>query len=68
MLFLRAVHPYERAEMTSVFATFRDTSQIGPPGIFSLLLMTFALPAVFVAGGLGMLVMAWYARYVPRQY
>ena len=35
MLFLRAVHPYERPEMTSVFATFRDTSQIGPPAVCS---------------------------------
>ena len=51
MLFLRAVHPHERAEMTGVFATFRDTAQIGPPGAFSLLLEAFALPAVFV--GLG---------------
>ena len=68
MLFLRAVHPHERAEMTSVFATFRDTSQIGPPGAFSLLLEAFALPAVFVASGLGMAAMAWYARHVPRQY
>ncbi|MBC6438830.1 MAG: MFS transporter [Rhodospirillales bacterium] len=68
MLFLRAVHPHERAEMTSVFATFRDTSQIGPPGLFSALLQIFALPAVFVTSGIGMLAMAWYARYVPRQY
>ena len=35
--FLRAVHPMERAEMTTVFATYRDVSQLGPPGIFALL-------------------------------
>ena len=68
LLFLRAVHPHERAEMTSVFATFRDTSLIGPPGLFSLLLSVFALPAVFVAAGAGMAVMAWYTRHVPRRY
>ncbi|MBT5432499.1 MAG: MFS transporter [Alphaproteobacteria bacterium] len=68
MLFLRAVHAHERAEMTSVFATFRDTSQIGPPGVFSLLLSVFALPAVFVAAGAGMMIMAWYSRYIPKQY
>ena len=68
MLFLRAVHPYERPEMTSVFVTFRDTSQIGPPALFSVLLKVFALPAVFVAGGLGMLIMARYARFVPKRY
>jgi MFS family permease len=68
MLFLRAVHPHERPEMTSVFATFRDTSQIGPPALFSVLLKIFALPAVFAAGGLGMLVMARYARFIPKRY
>lgn len=68
MLFLRAVHPYERPEMTSVFTTFRDTSQIGPPAVFSVLLKIFALPAVFAAAGLGMAVMARYARFIPRRY
>ena len=68
MLFLRAVHPHERAEMTSVFATFRDVSQIGPPGVFSLLLAVAALPAVFLAAGAGMAAMAFYTRFVPRQY
>ena len=65
--FLRAVHPMERAEMTTVFATYRDVSQLGPPGVFALLLKAFLLPAVFVAGGLGMLVVSYYARYLPRR-
>ncbi len=68
MLFLRAVHPYERSEMTSVFITYRDISQITAPGIFTVLLSVFALPAVFVSAGVGMAVMAWYSRYIPRQY
>ena len=68
MLFLRAVHPYERPEMTSVFTTYRDTSQIGPPAVFSVLLKIFALPAVFAAAGLGMAVMARYARFIPKRY
>jgi MFS family permease len=65
--FLRAVHPMERAEMTTVFATYRDVSQLGPPGLFALLLKAFHLPAVFVAGGLGMLAVSYYARYLPRR-
>jgi len=65
--FLRAVRPMERAEMTTVFATYRDVSQLGPPGVFALLLRAFNLPAVFVAGGLGMLVVSYYARYLPRR-
>ncbi|MBO6520343.1 MAG: MFS transporter [Rhodospirillales bacterium] len=65
--FLRAVHPYERAEMTSVFVTYRHTAQLVTPGAFSLVLGFFALPAVFVAGGAGFLSMAWLARYLPKR-
>ncbi len=65
--FLRAVHPTERPEMTTVFATYRDISQLAPPGVFALLLKVFALPAVFVASAAGMLALAYYARYIPRR-
>lgn len=65
--FLRAVHPPERPEMTTVFATYRDASQLAPPGLFALLLRLFELPAVFIAGGLGMLVLSYYARYLPKR-
>lgn len=65
--FLRAVHPMERAEMTTVFATYRDVSQLVPPGVFALLLKVFHLPAVFVAAGCGMLAVACFARYLPRR-
>ncbi len=50
--FLRAVHPHERPEMTTVFATYRDAAQLLPPGVFSVLLKLFELPEMFVAGGL----------------
>jgi ACDE family multidrug resistance protein len=65
--FLRAVHPYERAEMTSVFVTYRHTAQLVTPGVFSLVLGVFALPAVFVVGGTGFVAMAWLARYLPKK-
>lgn len=65
--FLRAVHSYERAEMTSVFVTFRHTAQLITPGIYALVLGVFALPAVFTVGGLGFLSMAWLARYLPKK-
>ena len=65
--FLRAVHPHERSEMTTVFTTYRDASQLAPPGVFALLLTAFKLPVVFAAAGLGMFVMAWYARFLPRK-
>lgn len=65
--FLRAVHPTERPEMTSVFMTFRDVSQLAPPGVFALLLQVFALPAVFAAAGAGMLGLSTLARHIPRR-
>lgn len=65
--FLRAVHPHERAEMTSVFVTFRPTAQLITPGLFALVLGVFALPAVFVLGGLNCVVMAFLARWLPKK-
>ncbi|MEM7170086.1 MAG: MFS transporter [Pseudomonadota bacterium] len=65
--FLRAVHPLERAEMTGVFATYRDTAQLLPPGIFSLLLRFFPLPSIFLAAGSGMLVLAYFSRFLPKR-
>ena len=65
--FLRAVHPLERPEMTTVFATYRDAAQLAPPGVFSVLLRLFELPAVFVAGGAALVVLSYYARFIPRR-
>ena len=67
-LFLRAVHPHERTEMASVFATYREIAQLGPPGIFAALLSVFALPVVFVVSGAGMMVFTVLTRYIPRRY
>lgn len=66
-LFLRAVHPHDRGEMTAVFVTYRDFAQLAPPAVFAMLLAVFALPAVFVAGGTMMLGMSLLARYIPRR-
>lgn len=49
LLFLFAVRRHERPEMTTVYSTYRDVSDILPPGLFSILLRVFELPAVFVA-------------------
>lgn len=65
--FLRAVHPYERAEMTSVFVTFRPAAQLLTPGLFALILGVFTLPAVFVAGGVTCFGMAYLSRWLPRK-
>src|SRR5579875_151787 len=68
LLFLRAVHPYERAEMTKVYVSYRDASQFVPPGLFALLLTLFSLPSVFAAGGLMMLGAAALTRHIPRRF
>jgi len=67
-LYLRAVHPHERSEMTAVFVTYRDVGQLAPPVLFSALLTVFELPAVFLAGGVMMLGMAGLTRFIPRRF
>jgi MFS family permease len=67
LLFLRAVHAHERAEMTTVFVSYRDVAQLGPPVVFSVLLSVFALPSVFIASGAMMLASAVLTRHIPRR-
>jgi hypothetical protein len=67
-LYLRAVHPYERSEMTAVFVSYRDFSQFAPPAVFSVVLSVFELPAVFITGGLMMIGMTALCRYIPRRF
>jgi MFS family permease len=67
--FMRSVHPYERPEMTTVFRTYIDLSDLLPSGIFALLL---SIPGadiriVFLASGLWMLVTAGIATRLPRR-
>jgi ACDE family multidrug resistance protein len=67
LLFLRAVRAHERPEMTTVFVSFRDVSQLGPPTVCALLLTVFGLPSVFIAGGSMMLAAAILTNYIPRR-
>ena len=53
--------------MTTVFISFRDAAQLGPPAVCSLLLSLFSLPSVFVAGGLMMLAASSLSRRIPRR-
>ena len=61
-------HPYERPEMASVFTTYREVAHLGPPGVFSALLTVFALPSVFLASGLSLILLTWFTRYIPKRY
>ncbi len=67
-LFLRAARARERAEMTAVYMTFREVATLGPPGIFAIVLNVFALPAVFVVSGASMVLMVFFARYIPKKF
>ncbi len=67
MPFMLAVRPRERAEMTTVYATYRDMGEILPPGLFALLLLVFNLPIVFVVTGLATVAMSHVCRRMhPR--
>jgi hypothetical protein len=65
--FLRAVHHYERAAMTSVFMTFRQVGSLVVPGALAIVLWVLPLWAVFAVGGLMTLGMAGLSRYLPRR-
>lgn len=65
--FLRAVHPYERAEMTAVFMTFRHVTNLLTPGVFALLLSFFPLVSVFAAGGVSFMCMTALSRLIHRR-
>ena len=62
------MRPLERAQMASVYATFRDAGRIGPLGVFTVVLIVLPLPAVFVITGAASLVVATYTRHIPRRY
>ncbi len=64
--FLRAVHHYERSEMTSVFRTYIEASQLLPAAAYAAVLTVAPLSSVFVVLGLVLLISAWYARYLPK--
>ena len=66
-LFLRAVRPLERAEMTAVFMTYRDAAQLSVPGLCALMLLVAPLPAVFLVSGLATGALALLARFIPRR-
>jgi MFS family permease len=66
--FLRFVHPFERSEMTSVFRTYMELSQLLPAAAFAVLLTAFPIGAVFLLLGAYLLFTAVLARYLPRRF
>lgn len=66
-LFYRAVHPYERSEMATVFGSYRSVSSLTFPGVYSGILAVFPLPAVFAITGVGMILTSFLTRYIPKR-
>ena len=54
--------------MTAVFITYCEFAQLGPPGMFAVLLNVFALPVVFVVTGVSMVLMTAYTHYIPKSF
>src|SRR3546814_1614336 len=65
--FLRSVHPYERSEMTSVFRTYIEMSQLLPQAIYAGLLLMLPPGSVFVALGVLMIATAGIAGYLRSE-
>ncbi len=65
--FIRAVHPHERAQMTAVYRTYLDFSEILPAFFYSFILTFFQLGAIFIAlAGLMVFTAIFVWRYLPR--
>ncbi len=65
--YLRAVRSYERAEMTAVYRTNLDLSDLLPAFVYSIILGFTGLGGVFVALGIFSAFCAWFSwRHLPR--
>lgn len=65
--FMRAVRSHERPQMTAVYRTYLDFSELTPPLVYSVVLAFFGLGAVFATLAVFMVVcglIVW--RYLPR--
>lgn len=65
--FFRAVHPYERAQMTTVFRTYIDIADLLTPGLFAVMLTVTNLQTVFVIFGVIVASFALWPRFLPRR-
>jgi MFS family permease len=65
--FLRSVHVYERPQMTAVYRTYLDISELLPPLVYAVILGFTGLGGVFVALSVFCAVCGWFAwRHLPR--
>ncbi len=65
--FIRSVRPLERPQMTTVFRTYLDISELITPAFFALLLGFTGLGHAFVVFGLIVIGFAVWPRFLPRR-
>lgn len=65
--FMRTVKPYERTEMTMVFSTWREMSELLTPLVISVILLMLPFYTVYYIFGAFLLVVALYARSLPNR-
>jgi MFS family permease len=66
--FLRAVHVHERAQMTTVYRTYLDASELVPPLVYAGLFLVFGFPAAFAALAALLAAIGWMVlRHLPRR-
>ncbi len=65
--FIRAVHPHERPQMTTVFRTYLDAAELTTPTLCALVLTLADLQAMFFVFGLFILSFAVWPRFLPRR-
>ena len=64
--FIRAVRPHERPQMTTVYRTYLDASELLTPLFFGALLSVAELRTLFVIFGLALMSFAIWPRFLPR--
>ena len=65
--FMRLVKPRERTEMTMVFSTWREMSELATPILVSLTLLFFPFEVFYMVVGVLLLISAFYANQLPRR-
>ncbi len=65
--FMRAVRAFERPQMTAVYRTYLDLSELLPPLVYSVVLVFFGLGGVFTTLGIFSVICGWLTwRYLPK--
>lgn len=65
--FMRTVKPSERTEMTMVFSTWREMSELITPLIIAIILLILPFSTVYYIFGACVLLIALYARELPNR-